>query len=393
MSITSLLNGKTTKDLKFKEIVNSILPDESKFKTLSGKKAFSEELTLKVPNKLTNPFDSAIVGIAFDYLARFRVAQKVKSHTNFEFVKANNFFWILLAENETHDKFKSRFNQGQDYVSKFVKSDNPIDKELIHHAYYWARLEQYWRNRKISTHISSLLDPPSIEIENELFNLMKEFEKSFVSKVVKEDSDVLFNPEFGKCTIVTKGADADIHIDGVLYDFKTTKYNSYKKIDIQQIISYYLLYKINLRFYDDISDFFTEDKEIKPINKVAVYQARYGEINILDMKFENSELIEKAVDELLILFKKPFMSKYAKLAEYGYHEIINEYYKDESISLYKYIVDEYKLYYNNVIVTPNSKTYHTDINCFTLSRSYDYELITKEEAKERGILNKCKLCK
>ncbi len=61
--------------------------------------------------------------------------------------------------------------------------------------------------------------------------------------------------------------------------------------------------------------------------------------------------------------------------------------------IYPYIIDEYKLYYNNVIVTPNSKTYHTNKNCFSLSRSYDYELITKEEAEERGILNKCKLCK
>lgn len=123
----------------------------------------------------------------------------------------------------------------------------------------------------------------------------------------------LLNPPIDE---IVKGADADIYIDGVLYDFKTTKYYSYKKNDIQQIISYYLLYRINLRFFDDRSDFIIEFEEILPIREVAIYQARYGEISILDMELENSELIEKAVDELLILFKKPFMSKYANLAIY-----------------------------------------------------------------------------
>jgi len=76
------------------------------------------------------------------------------------------------------------------------------------------------------------------------------------------------------------------------------------------------LYRINLRFFDDRSDFIIEFEEILPIREVAIYQARYGEISILDMELENSELIEKAVDELLILFKKPFMSKYANLSIY-----------------------------------------------------------------------------
>lgn len=67
-------------------------------------------------------------------------------------------------------------------------------KKVVHHAYFCARLEQCWRSKGMSRNIDEyleLLNPPIDEIENDLFDLMTEFESSFVSKVVKENSRVL----------------------------------------------------------------------------------------------------------------------------------------------------------------------------------------------------------
>ncbi|MDQ7860322.1 hypothetical protein RCO48_02400 [Peribacillus frigoritolerans] len=76
MSLTS----KIDKDKAFKEILLSVEPNKDDYYTLSKNEPFSEQYNLYAPNNLSNPqSDSKLVGTAFDYLARLRIGQFIKS--------------------------------------------------------------------------------------------------------------------------------------------------------------------------------------------------------------------------------------------------------------------------------------------------------------------------
>ena len=74
MSLSSKLAGKNLEEKELQEILKEILPKKEKFKTVSGKEAFSTNTVDKAPYNLSNKYYSSLVGIAFDYLARFTVA-------------------------------------------------------------------------------------------------------------------------------------------------------------------------------------------------------------------------------------------------------------------------------------------------------------------------------
>lgn len=431
MSLTTFLRGRSEKERKFQTIIKKIEPDKSEFKTLSNKGPFSDEFIIKVPNRLKMSKDSMIVGTTFDYLARFRIAQKIENDekdTCYRRIVAENFFW-RFSLGDYRNVLRRKFYEGIDCVIKFIYSNQSISKDLIHYAYFFGRLEQCWRCGRLIENIDELLDPPSKEIEDDLINLMSVFEDSFLNKVVSINSNVIFNPSFGNCSSVVRGADGDVFIDGVLYDFKTTKYNYYNSKDIQQIISYYLFNRINIKFYDTSSSFVSHDYDCTNIDRISIYLARYGEINYLDMKSINSELIERSIEDILELFKGDFMS-------FSHDYIIREYFKDKSTSQYMKIINEIKeekllesnkqeallklkkekqeellrlkkekqekeekraqsLKYRQdeiVMITESGTTFHTNEKCWTLRNSKSIKKVTIKDAIKQGKEKECKLC-
>ncbi|WP_162309362.1 hypothetical protein [Cohnella abietis] len=74
----------------------------------------------------------------------------------------------------------------------------------------------------------SLIDDTDIKIINDLKLLCEVFQSKFINAgIVKENSNVVFNPRFGIVSMFCGGADADIFIDDTLYDFKCTKSRGY----------------------------------------------------------------------------------------------------------------------------------------------------------------------
>ena len=413
MSLTSFLTDKNEKELKFQTIIKKIQPDKSEFKSLSGKAAFSDEFILKVPNNLSATIYSSIVGTTFDYLARFRVAQKIESDkkdTCCEEIIAENFFWTFPLDRQIRKRLKEKFNEGIDYVIRFINSNHSINKDLIYYSYFFGRLEQCWRSRRLIENIDELLDPPSKEIEDDLINLMSVFDDSFLNKVVKPDSNVIFNPSFGKCTSIVKGADADIFIDGVLYDFKTTKYKSYNSKDIQQIISYYLFNRVNLKMHDTSSNFVSPNFDCTNINTISIYLARYGEIIYLDMQSINNELIEKSINDILELFKSEFMS-------FRNNWFIKEYIEDKSTPKWTAYINEIKAQEEKsrlekekqerklnkiqslkfrqneiVMITEGGTKFHTNKKCWALRNSKNIKEVTIRDAINQCKDEECELC-
>lgn len=82
-----------------------------------------------------------------------------------------------------------------------------------------------------------LFNPVPVDILRELDNLMKVFEEKFmIPSIIHEKSEVIFNPSFGIPSLIVDGADADIIIDGILYNFKTSISKSFNRKDNLQLI-------------------------------------------------------------------------------------------------------------------------------------------------------------
>lgn len=305
MSLTSKINGTTKKDKQFKEILLSIEPQKEDFYNLSKKAPFSDEYDILVPSTLTNK-DSSLVGTAFDYLARFRIAQFLKKE---DVIQGWTAFYGFERLNftEEHTNYKLFF-KWVDKILEYINNNSKPITHLIEIAVHLAKLEQIVRigMRKENVNIDYIfLETTSEEIIKELQNLMVVFEEKFMIKeIINKKSKVFFNPDFGISSALVSGADADIFIDGTLYDFKTTKNKVLNKKDNLQIVGYFLLNSLtnNVRDVLGIGSYFDMD-----IKKIAFYKARFGEVEYYDIDkyvtLENSRM-QQLIREMARYFSK-----------------------------------------------------------------------------------------
>ena len=117
------------------------------------------------------------------------------------------------------------------------------------------------------------------EIE-QCYGLLKLFRYIFVDAgLIKVDSNIVINPIFGKNTSMAGGADGDLIIDDVLYDFKSTKRLYLESKSLQQLWGYYLLNLLSGRQYN--------------IEHLALYYSRFGAIAFTSVREVNrAELSE-----------------------------------------------------------------------------------------------------
>lgn len=291
MSLTSYLNGKSPCEIEFQTIIRQLIPPKSVFSTLSGRRPFSNDYETLVPCHLIDSYDSALVGTAFDYLARMSVG-RVISHNKegaiddlcasygLEILKKKIGYWASRKYRRLYKVHLSRFEE-----ALFCRKNDDIT--LYTAAIFFARLEMIFRSGKFPEDVSLLKSAPPRYIVNELSSLLYVFEERFINGyIVKPDSEVVFNPQFGQViSMIIGGADADIYIDGTLYDFKTTKNFGYRWKDVAQIVGYYLLYLAAIAInepYAPLTKFV--------VSSVAFYKARFGEIekvSILDLGKDN----------------------------------------------------------------------------------------------------------
>ncbi|WP_152550508.1 hypothetical protein [Bacillus safensis] len=78
-----------------------------------------------------------------------------------------------------------------------------------------------------------------------IINKEMRFEEKFTDRgFVKTDSKVVINPHFGIASLLVDGADADILVGDVLYDFKVVKDVGYKSMHVLQLTGYFLLNRL-----------------------------------------------------------------------------------------------------------------------------------------------------
>ncbi|MEK4777151.1 hypothetical protein NST86_12390 [Bacillus sp. FSL L8-0199] len=282
MSLTSKLDAKNKKDKEFKDILLHVEPKKEDYYTLSGKLPFSEEYNMHVPYNLSNISNASLVGTAFDYLARFRIAQFLKDETVIRDLVAYKGFKKL---NKYIDIPYEILDLWIEKVLLFINDSSILISDLYEISVKLAKLEQVFRTRinKETIHRNFfIIENSPDEIINELDNLLKLFEENFmIPEIINEKSNVIFNPNFGVSSLLVSGADADVYIDGVLYDFKTTKDKSLKQKDNLQMIGYYLLNDLAKATISDDLGFKYAYMEIQ---KLSYYKARFGEIEYYDVE-------------------------------------------------------------------------------------------------------------
>jgi hypothetical protein len=286
MSLTSKINGKAKRDKEFKEILLTVEPLKENYYTFSKNPSFSGEYKLYVPYNLSNPYNATLVGTAFDYLARFRIAQFLSREdviNGMVSLKGFKKLWKLEAEffrkaESVNEPYLSWMNEVRNYIRGSSIPSSSLYEIVVH----LAKLELITRHKTTKeTDVSYLLyDPAPIEVITELQNLFIVFEEQFMKVgIINKKSKVIFNPNFGVSSALVSGADADIFIDGTLYDFKTTQDKGLKKSDNLQMIGYYLLNELAIATSSDIFGF---EYEFMDIKKIAFYKARFGEIEYYD---------------------------------------------------------------------------------------------------------------
>jgi len=254
MSLTSFLGNKDVR---------------AKFSQEFTKPKFNLKKEILAP-PVTNHY--GLVGTAFDYLMRFYI-----EHLNPEAISST---WIAesavaqmnllgLARSQDSvigidpgliDKGEQIVSQARTAYSKYLKS-GLMNDELIKSALLLAQLDIYFR----------------AGIVDENFGTVDEGDIADLRKLVSIINPDLFrakrlcmlNPTFGEASHLVGGADADLLIDNMLIDIKTTKNLELKREDFNQLVGYYILFNIG-----GIDDAPLEPK----IERIGIYFSRYAEL-------------------------------------------------------------------------------------------------------------------
>jgi len=292
------LTSRIKNNKEFRDIISTIAPSKEDYTTLSGKTPFSKEYACLVESNLPHAGDSSLVGMAFDYLARFRIGQVINNTDagqNLTALKGMKKLQIKTANFNLVDEYYIPLHTA---IYDFIKNTQELTDDIILVALRLGKLEQFFRmrvpknfdkNEFLTIQRSDVLIP-------DLKELMAVFEEKFISDgIVNEKSEVIFNPNFGISSFLVDGADADVIVDGVLYDFKTTGNFKYDSKDSLQLSGYFLLNRFLREIEDNHLIIGSLNYDKISFNKVCLYKARFGEFECYDFDVIRKELLDDTV--------------------------------------------------------------------------------------------------
>lgn len=278
MSLTSFIKVKQVRE-KFQETF--VLPD------------FNYQTALLAPPLTENYM---LVGTAFDYLLRFYLKRLNPTAITKTWVAEQAVMQIPETlgwaspysrfgrswYQKTYDRSQKILDQAKQLYADYLKSGQ-ITKEVIKSTILLAQLDRIYREGRLDRNFGVVDEKDATDLEN-LIRLIKP--EKFAAKNI-----CLLNPTFGHASNLVGGADADLLIDDILIDIKTTKYLKFDRPMLHQLAGYYLLHKIG-----GIGD--TPGK--CEVNKLAIYFSRHGELFTFDVK---DLMAEDSITQFLNWFK------------------------------------------------------------------------------------------
>lgn len=349
MSLKFFITGDDKVAVSFRKILEEATPDLSQFRTVSGRPAFDKDAKLVVPTAITDLNTLKRLGNAFDYAYHVEVARIVDKNKENAFL---NFYYSMRALEyvfRNYPSLSSKFDelyvaslltfvryiyQGKtkeveeiltkdrlyftelEALNRYVKEVNEgnyktVKKTDLYNAcIFFAKIEDIGRSGIFDEDFKErFFYKENDDFMNELDSMMVLFKKQFIeSNIIKHDSIVVTNPHFGAFSFNLKGANADLYVDGTLYEIKSNR-TFHAEIRSEVIVGYYLLSLIS-KANEDIAPLSHLE-----IDKLAIYYSRYGEIVYFVTDKLDKIKVKEAIKKLLELFDTKVIDKFEENLE------------------------------------------------------------------------------
>lgn len=296
MAIDSYLYGNTANDEMIMSAVSSIVPNEDLFSTLSSNEPFSSQYKLYVPMRVKGDMSHILIELAFHYIAKVIVAAYCND-TNcnpFENSIAERSIRNLQPKieksyfQEVYERYEYATMQLQNYIDGEDNSTNNI----IQHCFFLAKLDICYRKAAIPSDLSQFFTPATPDEVIEIKEMALKFGKSFIPRVLRPESKIIFNPNFGFGECLIGETECDMIIDKTIIDLRTDIGTSYPRDRVTKSMVHFLLTEINRDFGNKENAF--------PIDNLVFYSARYGETEILSLEDIDQYDITKAVNKFTL---------------------------------------------------------------------------------------------
>lgn len=226
----------------------------------------------------------SLVGTAFDYLMRFYLKRlnpgALTSHWVAELaltaslspllqdVVINGETGQIISFRETELTKKARWivEQAKAEYSQYL-STGRITDQLIESALRLAQLDPIFRAGVVDERLGTVYR----EDVDDLRTLISIVEP----QIFKAARLCLLNPTFGEASRLVGGADADLVIDDMIIDIKTTKNLRLERDHFHQLIGYFILHEIA-----GVGDLTPKPE----ISRVAIYFSRHAFLYTLDLQ-------------------------------------------------------------------------------------------------------------
>lgn len=276
--------------------VSSIVPNEDLFSTLSGNEPFSSQYKLYVPMRVKGDMSHILIELAFHYIAKVIVAAYCND-TNcnpFENSIAERSIRNLQPKieksyfQEVYERYEYATMQLQNYIDGEDNSTNNI----IQHCFFLAKLDICYRKAAIPSDLSQFFTPATPDEVIEIKEMALKFGKSFIPRVLRPESKIIFNPNFGFGECLIGETECDMIIDKTIIDLRTDIGTNYPRNRVTKSMVHFLLTEINRDFGNKENAF--------PIDNLVFYSARYGETEILSLEDIDQYDITKAVNKFTL---------------------------------------------------------------------------------------------
>lgn len=276
--------------------VSSIVPNEDLFSTLSGNEPFSSQYKLYVPMRVKGDMSHILIELTFHYIAKVIVAAYCND-TNcnpFENSIAERSIRNLQPKieksyfQEVYERYEYATMQLQNYIDGEDNSTNNI----IQHCFFLAKLDICYRKAAIPSDLSQFFTPATPDEVIEIKEMALKFGKSFIPRVLRPESKIIFNPNFGFGECLIGETECDMIIDKTIIDLRTDIGTSYPRDRVTKSMVHFLLTEINRDFGNKENAF--------PIDNLVFYSARYGETEILSLEDIDQYDITKAVNKFTL---------------------------------------------------------------------------------------------
>jgi len=211
---------------------------------------------------LTNHY--GLVGTAFDYLLRFYIGHlNPKAITN-QWI-ADIAIELIRNDERLYKRASTIVSNAKENHSIFMKT-GLISEDIFKSAVLLAQLDPIFRAGVVDENIGTV-DDRDISDLRKLISIVE-------PKNFKAVELCLLDPTFGKASALVGGADVDLVIDDMMIDIKTTKKFELQRDYFNQLIGYYILYRIGG------IDGMPPKHEIR---RIGIYFSRHGYLYLIDV--------------------------------------------------------------------------------------------------------------